>query len=76
MYKTLCDTFLSPTSALSREVSSKAAGAGGSPVNVDLEVFLYYKLKVARLPQLVRGSPPWNFIIFRPRVRRRATAET
>jgi regulator of protease activity HflC (stomatin/prohibitin superfamily) len=42
-------------------VSSKAAGAGGSPVNVDLEVFLYYKLKVARLPQLIRNFPTKNY---------------
>lgn len=47
-------------------VRNKAAGKDRqgkkvSPVNVDLEVFLYYKLKIARIPDLVQAFPMKDF---------------
>jgi len=38
-------------------VSNKAAGQDSSPVNIELEVFLYYRMKLAKLWQLMKRFP-------------------
>jgi hypothetical protein len=38
-------------------VSNKAAGQDSSPVNIELEVFLYYRVKLAKVWQLMKNFP-------------------